>query len=353
MDVAIVGAFGTVGRQCAMQLVTEQLLPPTSRLQLVGHKGGNSANEMLGFRADLWDAFVDECPQLEVTDDLADVDADVVIVLAGATVPLDLSVPADREAIGAHNRALFNDLGGVLGASDRRPIVLVASNPVELGVHLLAESVGRHRVIGIGSPNDSARFRRELAAELGVRRAAVSAVMLGQHGSHLVPVWSHVAARGVKRADLAAAIERMRAGRVLADFATEVDTAKAEMLALVASHDVDAAFAYVQQLTPDLRSAVKPFFIHFTSGRTTEMSTAHATLEVLAALVRGERHVIGAQVALDGEWNDWHGVLGVQVILAAGGWSDVIDMRLAPDETDALVQAGEAIAAANAALLGA
>jgi hypothetical protein len=30
MDVAIVGALGTVGRQTAMQLLTEHLLPPTT-----------------------------------------------------------------------------------------------------------------------------------------------------------------------------------------------------------------------------------------------------------------------------------------------------------------------------------
>jgi malate dehydrogenase len=77
------------------------------------------------------------------------------------------------------------------------------------------------------------------------------------------------------------------------------------------------------------------------------MSTAHATIELLKALLRGERRVVGAQVALKGEWQHRHGVLGVQVLLSPEGWSDLVEMELADDETKALLASAEAIALRN------
>lgn len=351
VDVAIIGACGTVGRQLAMQVLSERLLPRTSRLQLIANKGGASEHEMFGFRADLWDAFADDAPAIEVGMEPADVDADLVVMLAGATVPLDISVPLDRARLGATNREIFTSYASEFAQRERPPVVLVGSNPIEAGVCIFAEALGRTRVLGIGSMNDSLRFRREIAKTLGLRRPDVSAVMLGEHGSHLVPVWSQVSARGVRPEQLRDAIAAFRDGRTLAELPQEIDTHKATSLGMVAEGDVAGAFAYIQALTPDLRSAVKPFFIHFTAGRTTEMSTAHAITEVLSAYLRGERRVVGAQVSLAGEWEGRHGVLGVQVILAPDGWSDLADMRLAGDETAALHASADAIAAANATLL--
>jgi len=52
---------------------------------------------------------------------------------------------------------------------------------------------------------------------------------------------------------------------------------------------VHDAYALVQSFPPDLRAVVKPFFTHFTAGRTTEMATAHAVADIAAALVGGEQ----------------------------------------------------------------
>ena len=59
MNLAIVGAAGSCGRQLAAQVLERRLLPASARLQLVGHEGGRSADELWGLRADLEDAFVD------------------------------------------------------------------------------------------------------------------------------------------------------------------------------------------------------------------------------------------------------------------------------------------------------
>jgi hypothetical protein len=77
MNIAIVGAAGSCGRQLAAQLLDRRLLPASARLQLVGHRSGRSADELWGLRADLEDAFVDDAPTIEVVLEPSAIDADL------------------------------------------------------------------------------------------------------------------------------------------------------------------------------------------------------------------------------------------------------------------------------------
>jgi malate dehydrogenase len=174
--------------------------------------------------------------------------------------------------------------------------------------------------------------------------------MLGQHGDYAIPAWSQLQVRGIAAAEVDALVKRIQAGRTLADLPQEVRAHKARMLDLVRSGQVHDVYALVQSFPPDLRALVKPFFTHFTAGRTTEMATAHAVADIAAALVTDEQKALPDQVALDGEWLDTHGVIGAPVILAPDGWEHVYPLELDADEVSALTRAVDAIAAANAAV---
>ncbi|MEM7168621.1 MAG: lactate dehydrogenase [Pseudomonadota bacterium] len=348
MDLAIIGAAGSCGRQLAAQLLDRRVLPPTARLQLVGHHGGRSEDELWGLRADLEDAFVDDAPAIELVSDPSAIEADIVVMLAGATVSTDPNAPADRTLLGRGNYRLFSVYADALGKrAGPPPIVIVQSNPVELGVCVFAERLGRHRVLGAGAWSDTLRFRAEIAAELGVRRNQVHTYVLGQHGINMVPTWSQLHVRGVDVATLDAMVQRTRAGRLLSTYAGELRTEMAHMLELVRNQDVRAAYEFVQSLPADIRMAVKPFFIHYTSGRTTEVATAHAVAEIAAPLIRGEHRVRPAQVALDGEWLGLCGVVAAPVLLGLEGWESVYPLDLNEDETTALAAAAHAIEIAN------
>lgn len=351
MHVAIVGAAGSCGRQLAGQLLDRGALSATSRLQLVGHRGGHSEHELWGLRIDLEDAFVDDAPAIEVVLDPERIDADVVVMLAGATVSTDPLAPVDRAALGRINRAIFVECADALAARGRAaPLVIVQSNPVELGVEVFAERLGRHRVFGAGAWSDTLRFRAELADEFGVRRNQVRAPMLGQHGDHAVPAWSQVRVRGLPADDVRSRLAALRDGRDLAAFPSEIAAHKLAMLELVRAGRVEEALATVQALPPDLRATVKPFFTHFTAGRTTEMATAHAVADLVSCLAHGEERVFPAQVMLAGEWLDLEGPVAVPVLLSVDGWAGVHPLPLADDEVASLRAAADAVRAANAAL---
>jgi len=78
-------------------------------------------------------------------------------------------------------------------------IVLVVSNPVDI-LTALAErelSLPQGHVLGLGTLLDTLRFRSLLAMRLGAPATQVSAVILGEHGDSMVPVWSSASIGGL------------------------------------------------------------------------------------------------------------------------------------------------------------
>jgi malate dehydrogenase len=350
VDIAIIGASGSCGRQLAAQVLDRRIVPERGLLQLVGRHGGASERELFGLRADLSDAFVDHAPRIQVILDPDLIDADVVVMLAGATISTDPGTPVDRVALGTGNLEVFRTYANALDP-DQPPVVIVQSNPVELGVHVFAERLGAHSVLGAGGLSDTLRFRQEIAEEFGVRRTQVTAPMLGQHGDHMVPLWSRVRVHG--RHDVAEYIADVRRGRSIMDLPDEIRDAKKRMIALVLDEQVGAAYEYVTSLPPDLRAAVKPFFTHFTAGRTTEMATAHSVADLLEIITTGRDAVVPAQVRTDGVPEGISGICGLPVMTSSSGWTDVVQAPIADDEYEGLLAAARAIDAANTAILAA
>ena len=92
-----------------------------------------------------------------------------MVMLAGRTLSTNPGENADRARLGRDN-LLVPALCRCLGGQPREPRCVVQSNPVELGVRIFAEALGRHRVIGAGAWSDTLRFRTELATCRSVGR---------------------------------------------------------------------------------------------------------------------------------------------------------------------------------------
>lgn len=78
-------------------------------------------------------------------------------------------------------------------------IVLVVSNPVDILTYVAAKRLKLpcERVIGLGTQLDTIRFRSLIAAELKAPPTQVSALILGEHGDSMVPIWSTAAIGGM------------------------------------------------------------------------------------------------------------------------------------------------------------
>jgi len=71
-------------------------------------------------------------------------------------------------------------------------IVVVVSNPVDILTYVAADRLGLplNQVIGLGTQLDTIRFRSLIAQELKAAPSQVNAVILGEHGDSMVPIWS-------------------------------------------------------------------------------------------------------------------------------------------------------------------
>lgn len=123
--------------------------------------------------------------------------SDMVVITAGLRRKPDES----RLELINRNVELFNgildDLCKVTLASDAT--VLVVSNPVDILTQLALKksSLDKSRVFGLGTVLDTCRFRSFLGTFFDVAATDVHALILGEHGDSMVPIWSSAAINGV------------------------------------------------------------------------------------------------------------------------------------------------------------
>lgn len=77
--------------------------------------------------------------------------------------------------------------------------LVVVSNPVDVLTYLAVQRAGLpwQRVLGLGTQLDTARFRSYLARRLQVPPTQVQALILGEHGDSMVPIWSSATVAGL------------------------------------------------------------------------------------------------------------------------------------------------------------
>ena len=116
-------------------------------------------------------------------------DANLVVITAG----LAQKPGQSRLELAVANAKIMKDITENVMKNGFNGIFLVASNPVDLMTHVVAEVSGmpKSRVIGSGTVLDTARLRYLIADYLEVSSKNVHAYILGEHGdSSLVP-WEH------------------------------------------------------------------------------------------------------------------------------------------------------------------
>jgi L-lactate dehydrogenase len=103
------------------------------------------------------------------------------------------------------NAAVFSEVVGQVLQYATDPILVVASNPVDILTHVTLKRSGLPpgKVIGSGTILDTARFRALLGEHLGVSPGSVHSYVLGDHGDSEVLAWSSVKIGGVPLTDFA------------------------------------------------------------------------------------------------------------------------------------------------------
>jgi malate dehydrogenase len=316
VSIAIVGASGSIGTALAANLLRSSLLEPEDRVQLVGHGNPKSEARLLATRIDLLDAFDDSRIEIEVVPEIADLDADIVVVTAG--ISLTQAKSSNRRDMGVMNLALFQEIASECAAHVPDSLFIVVSNPVELAVQTLCEKLDRKRVVGMGAQQDSLRFARAIAKHLGMSRHQVRATVLGEHGLGMVPIWSSVELT-TRQKEMDAALDALRKESEKFDLREQVASLQKSVRALLEKEKIAEAYELARCALPDARIFIEPLIsVHCTHS--TPNATANATLHVIAAALADDHRRIHAQVMLEGECFGIHGAFGIPLSLDRRGW---------------------------------
>src|SRR5246127_506203 len=129
-------------------------------------------------------------------------DSDIFIITAGLRRKPDES----RLDLINRNVALFVQILDSIKSAGMKPSaqIFVVSNPVDILTQLAVQRMGlpKQQVYGLGTMLDTSRFSSFIADELKLAPTQVKALILGEHGDSMLPIWSSATVNGLPLAGL-------------------------------------------------------------------------------------------------------------------------------------------------------
>ncbi|MEA2296503.1 MAG: L-lactate dehydrogenase, partial [Solirubrobacteraceae bacterium] len=99
------------------------------------------------------------------------------------------------------NAAVYRDVVPPIVAAAPDAVLVAVTDPPDPLADLTRALAGHDRVLSTGTTIDTLRFRTHIAAQLGVRPSAVEGLVVGEHGTTEVMLWSSVRVAGTPLAD--------------------------------------------------------------------------------------------------------------------------------------------------------
>lgn len=191
MKVSIIGGGGRVGSNAAFALQCAGLVSEIHLLDANEQMAQGEALDLLHGTSVSGDQKIyaggyDKCA-----------DADLICITAGLRRKPDES----RLDLINRNVSLFKQILESLKSAGLKKdaIIFIVSNPVDVLTRLAIDFLkwDPNKVIGLGTQLDTARFRSLIALETGLPPSQIKALILGEHGDSMVPIWSSATAAGL------------------------------------------------------------------------------------------------------------------------------------------------------------
>ena len=196
MKVTVIGGGGRVGSCAAFALQCAGLV---TEIQILDANKDMAEGEALDLLHG--NAFAGE-QKIYAGDYVRAADSDLFLITAGLRRKPDES----RLDLINRNVALFVQILDSIKAAGLRQEahVFVVSNPVDILTQLAVQRLGLRwqQVYGLGTMLDTSRFSSFIAAELNLAPSQVKALILGEHGDSMVPIWSSATVNGLPLAGL-------------------------------------------------------------------------------------------------------------------------------------------------------
>ncbi|MGD9368193.1 MAG: hypothetical protein PVH87_21005 [Desulfobacteraceae bacterium] len=297
MKITVIGAAGSVGAPAVFYLAAKGLADEILMI------GGKRQNVLKQHAMDISTAVSAKDIVIRAGDYSDMAGSDIVINAAGAPQGLI----ADRMEMLPKNIELIKQIAAQIKQYCPDAFVITATNPVDplnYAMHL-AGGFDRRKLIGY-SINDTFRFREMLASAYGVKVSQVDGLVIGEHGSTQVLLFSTAAIDGEK-----VAVDE----KVKADIRSEV---------------------------PNILKRYEAF----KAGRTAGWTCAVGLEIITRAIKENSGAVIPCSVVLDGEYGLKGLSMSVPVKLGKDGVIEILEYELAADEQEGLKKTVETLKSA-------
>jgi malate dehydrogenase len=296
MKVSIIGAAGSVGAPVAFYTAVSGLAEEIVLIDARANMAKQHAMD-IGTAASGFDIRVRQ-------GEYADLEgSDIVINAAGAPQ----GTIADRMEMLPRNIPLIREIVLKIKRHCPEAIVITATNPVDPLNYAAwrAGSLDRRRLIGY-SINDSFRFREMIAQTKGVKVSQVQAMVIGEHGSNQVLLFS---------------------------------SARIDGRAVEFSEDEKAS---IRAEVPNILKRYE----ELQSGRTAGWTCAVGTVAIVRAILKNTGEVFPCSVVLDGEYGQRDLSVSVPVKIGRNGVQEIQEWELGTDEREGLRRAVDVLKSA-------
>jgi len=191
MKVTIIGGGGRVGSNAAFALQCAGIVSEIQILDANADLAEGEALDLLHGASSLADQ------RIYAGDYERARDTNVYVITAGLRRKPDES----RLDLINRNVSLFRDILASIKQAGYLKCAkfFIVSNPVDILTTLATKEldVPPNQVLGLGTMLDTARFRSLIAQEMNLPPTQVKALILGEHGDSMVPVWSSATVGGL------------------------------------------------------------------------------------------------------------------------------------------------------------
>lgn len=295
--ISVIGA-GNVGATAAQRIAERELADVVLVDILEGVPMGKALDLSEAAPIEKHDAKLSGANDYEATKD-----SDVVIITSGIPRKPGMS----RDDLLATNARIMKSVVGQVAQFSPQAVLIIVSNPLDAMCHVALETsqFPKSRVLGMAGVLDSARFRTFIARELNVSVENTHAFVLGGHGDTMVPLPRYSTVAGIPITELMdqATIERL---------VKRTREGGAEIVGLLKTGS-----AYY--------------------------APASAACEMAEAILKDKKKILPCAAYLTGEYGIHDLFIGVPVKLGQKGIEGIVQIKLTPEEDQALKKSAEAV----------
>ena len=291
MKITVIGA-GNVGATAAQRIAEKELANEVILIDVIeGMPQGKGLDMYESAPVEGFDSKVIGTNSYDVT-----ANSDIILITAGIARKPGMS----RDDLQATNANIVKSCTEQAVAKSPQAIIIVVSNPLDVMTYVAKKVSGfeRHRVIGMAGVLDSARFRTFIAMEMNVSVQDVSAFVLGGHGDSMVPLPRYSTVAGIPLPDL-------------------MDKATIDRLV---------------KRTRDGGIEI----VNFLKTGSAYYAPSSSAVEMIESIVKDKKRILPCSVWLQGEYNQKDVFVGVPVKLGKNGLEEIIQIKLLPEEQEAL-----------------